>query len=136
MYWLVIWLQKYISEIPFLALSAVHPSESIFYIPFCHKDFCIIVSLCKGMDNPAEAITDLVYRPPGAVFVVVALTTSLTPPCFNLIRNERSRIDRKAFDLCGIAAIGEIFYSLGGLSFMVSHSMTLAWFVHTFSLIS
>jgi hypothetical protein len=41
-------------------------------------------------------------------------------------------MERKAFDLCGIAAIGDIFSSFGGLSLMVSQSTNLAWFVRTF----
>ncbi len=64
--------------------------------------------------------------PPGAVLVVVLFTASLKPPFFSRKRNERSRIDQKALDLCGIAAMGEIFSFAGGLSLILFHSTTRA----------
>ena len=44
-----------------------------------------------------------------------------------------SQTKQQALDLCGIAAIGDIFNSLGGLSFIDSQSTILACFVQTFS---
>jgi hypothetical protein len=41
-------------------------------------------------------------------------------------------MDRNAFDLCGIAANGKIFSSLGGLSLMLSQLTIRAWPNHTF----
>ncbi len=74
--------------------------------------------------------------PPGAVFVVVSLTANRMPPFCSFSLNERSSVNQKALNLCGIAAIGDIFNSVGGLPLMVSHATTLAWFVLTYSLIS
>ncbi len=67
--------------------------------------------------------------PPGAIF-------SGNPPLQSLRQNDRSSMDKNAFNLCRIAAMGDIFSSGGGLSLMVSHSITRAWFVLIFSLIS
>jgi hypothetical protein len=46
--------------------------------------------------------------PFGAVLTVVSFTDGRMPPFFNHRLNDRSRIDRKPLDLCGMAAIGEI----------------------------
>ncbi len=74
--------------------------------------------------------------PPGAIFFMVSFTASLNLPLFSRSRKERSRIDRYAFDLCGIAVMGEIISSVGGLLLILSHSTTRACLVRTFSLIS
>jgi hypothetical protein len=60
--------------------------------------------------------------PFGAVFVVVSFTAALTPLFSKRKRKDRSRIERYAFDLCGIAAMGESFSCGGGLSFMSFHA--------------
>jgi hypothetical protein len=66
----------------------------------------------------------------------VSFTASRNPLLWSLSQNDRSSMDQNAFDLCGIAAMGDIFSSGGGLSLMVTHSITHAWFVLIFSLIS
>jgi hypothetical protein len=45
-------------------------------------------------------------------------------------------MDQNAFDLCGIAAIGETFSWDGGFLFMSSHNTSLAWPAFTFSTLS
>jgi hypothetical protein len=74
--------------------------------------------------------------PAGAIFSVVLLMEARTPTFLRRSRKDRSRIERKSLDLCGIAAIGEIFSSLGGLSLMSSHRTSRACFMHTFSIAS
>ncbi len=64
--------------------------------------------------------------PSGAVFLVVSLTAERTPLIARRKQNDKSKMEQKAFDLCGIAAIGNIFISFGGLSLMVSQSTNLA----------
>ena len=71
--------------------------------------------------------------PPGAVFVVESFTDGNVVPSRNRREKDRSRIDLKAFDLCGIAAIGETFICCGGLSLILSHSTIIACPVATFS---
>ncbi len=71
--------------------------------------------------------------PAEAVFLVVSFTDSRTPPFLRHRQNDKSKIDQKSFDLCGIAAIGDIFRSFGGLSLMESHCTKHAWFICTFS---
>ncbi len=66
-------------------------------------------------------------------FSVVSLPDASTPPFFSLGRKDKSRIEQNAFDLCGIATIGEIFNSLGGLSLISSHGTMRARLVRTFS---
>ncbi len=66
-------------------------------------------------------------------FSIVSLTDASTPPFFSLSQKDNSRIKQNAFDLCGIAAIGEISNSLGGLSLILSHATMRAWLVCTFS---
>ncbi len=68
----------------------------------------------------------------GAVILVVLLTAERTPLFARHKQNDKSKMEQKALDLCGIAAIGDIFSSFGGLSLMVSQSTNLAWFVCTF----
>ena len=67
---------------------------------------------------------------------VVSLTAAKTPPFFSRKQKERSKIDLKALDLCGLAEISEIFSCAGGFSFMSSHWTRRAWCVRSFSLIS
>jgi hypothetical protein len=74
--------------------------------------------------------------PLGTLFSVVSFTATRMPPLASRNRNDRSRIDRKAFDLCGIAAIGDILSLCGGLSFILSHTKRRACFVQIFSVIS
>jgi hypothetical protein len=74
--------------------------------------------------------------PAGAVFSVVSLTEARTPQFVRQRRKDRSRIEQKSLYLCGIAAIGEIFSSLGGLSLMSSHCTRRACFMRTFSIAS
>jgi hypothetical protein len=55
-------LREYVQEVPLLAFYAVHPPETVLYIPFRREYFCICISLCEGMDDPAKAVPDLVDR--------------------------------------------------------------------------
>ena len=71
--------------------------------------------------------------PACAVFSVFLLTDARTPPFCSRRRKDKSRIDQNSFDLCGIAAIGDILSSGGGLSFILSQSTRRACFVCTFS---
>jgi hypothetical protein len=72
---------------------------------------------------------------PSAVFSVVSFTASQNLPLRSLSQKDRSSIDQNAFDLCGIAAMGDIFSS-GGVSLMVSYLITRAWSILIFSLVS
>ena len=74
--------------------------------------------------------------PPSAVFTVVSFTASQKPPFLRQSWNHRLRINQYVFDLWGIAAMGKILNSVGGLFLSASHSTTWACFVRTFSLIS
>jgi hypothetical protein len=47
--------------------------------------------------------------PCGAIFMVVFLTNSMNPPFLSQRQKDRSSMDQNAFDLCGIAAMGNIF---------------------------
>ncbi len=71
--------------------------------------------------------------PAGAVFLVVSLTDARTPPLARQSRNDRSKIERYAFDLCRIAAIREIFSWHGGSSLISSPDTIRPCFVRTFS---
>jgi len=70
------------------------------------------------MNDTSEGMTELINSALGAVFMVVELTDGTIPPCFSRRMNEKSRIEQNCFDFWGIAAIGEIFSSAGGLSLM------------------
>ncbi len=74
--------------------------------------------------------------PLGALLMVVSLTADKTPPFLRHKWKDKSKIDLKAFDLCGIAAIGEILFCGGGLSLILSHAIRHACLVCSFSLIS
>ena len=71
--------------------------------------------------------------PAGAVFSVVLFTEAWIPPFLRRRRKDKSRMDRKSLDLCGMAAIRDILSSFGGLSLMESYSTSRACFVRTFS---
>ena len=68
--------------------------------------------------------------------MVVSLTDGMVVPSSSRRLNERSKIERKAFDLWGIVAIGNIFSSFGGFSLIESHDKILACFNATFSFAS
>jgi hypothetical protein len=74
--------------------------------------------------------------PFGTLLTVVSLTAANTPPFFRRKRKERSKIDRNALDLWGMAAIGDILSCGGGLSLIASQGTRRAWFVRSFSCIS
>ncbi len=71
--------------------------------------------------------------PARAVFSVVLFTDAQTLPFLRYRRRDESKIDQRSFELCRIAAIGNIFSSFGGLSLMESHCTRRAWFFCTFS---
>ncbi len=64
---------------------------------------------------------------------MVSLTDADIPPFVSQSWKERSSIERNAFDLCGMADIGDIFSCSGGLSLMSPHSTIRACLVLTFS---
>ena len=69
----------------------------------------------RDRHSPSWSIT-----PFGALLIVVSLTATKTPPFFSRRQKERSKINLDALDLCGMAAIGDIFNCGGGLSLMSS----------------
>ncbi len=71
--------------------------------------------------------------PPGVVFVVALFTAGSFVPSRKRRENNRLRIDLNAFDLCGIAAIGDTFICGGGLCLIMSQSTIVAWPVATFA---
>ncbi len=71
--------------------------------------------------------------PAGVVFSVVSLTDVHTLPFARHRQNDKSKIEQKSIDLCGIASIGNILSSFGGLSLIESHSTKHACFVCTLS---
>ena len=72
--------------------------------------------------------------PRGEVFSGVSLTNAKREPSCSRKANDRSKIDRNALDLCGMATMGEIFNCGGGLSLMSSYKTILACPDATFSL--
>ena len=68
--------------------------------------------------------------------MVVSLTNNKIPPFLSRNPKDRSRMDRKPRDLCGMAVMGDIFSWLGGLSLMESHSTIQDWPELTFSMAS
>ena len=58
--------------------------------------------------------------------MVVSFTECKIPPFFKRRLKDRSKMERNPLNLCGIAAIGEIFSWLGGLCFIESHSTIFA----------
>jgi hypothetical protein len=70
--------------------------------------------------------------PLGAVFVVESLMAGGFVPSCKRSKNNRSRLDLNAFDLCGIAAIGNTFICGGGSCLIVSQLTIVAWPVATF----
>jgi hypothetical protein len=68
--------------------------------------------------------------------MVVSFTDGMVMLSSSQRLNERSKIERKAFNLWGIAAIGDIFSSFGGFSLIESHDKILACFNATFSFAS
>jgi hypothetical protein len=75
----------------------------------------------RGRHSPIWLIA-----PAGAVFSVVSLTEVRTPLLARRSQKDKSKIERYAFNLCGMAAIGEIFSWHGGSSFMSSHDTICA----------
>ncbi len=88
------------------------------------------------MNYPAEGMFQLVKGSLRSQFNRRAFTESRKPPCFNWKQKERSRMEQKAFDLCGIATMGDIFSCVGGLSFMLFHRTSFAWPAFIFSTLS
>ncbi len=64
---------------------------------------------------------------------IPSLTDANISPFLSRSQKERSSIERKAFDLCRMAAISDIFSCSGGLSLMSPHSTICACLVLTFS---
>ena len=63
---------------PFGAVFRIQSPKPIIYVPFGHKDACVLLCLHKGMNDGSEGIAPL-----GAVFIVVALTDGTILPCFS-----------------------------------------------------
>jgi hypothetical protein len=122
-------LWQYVHKIPFLSLFAIHAN---FNVPFCHEDFGCWVRFRKRVDDLQQALLDLINCTLWCSFSVVLLTDASTSPFLSLSQNERPSIDLKAFDLCRIAVIGNIFNCCGGLSFMSSHITIHACLMQTF----
>jgi hypothetical protein len=129
-------LGKDVAKVPFLTLAAVHPPEAILDVVFCLEYFVIIACLGKRMNNVQQGVTNLSTAPFGPVLTVVSFTDRMVAPSSSRRLNERSKIKRKAFNLWGIAAIGDIFSSFGGFSLIESYDTILACFNATFSLAS
>jgi hypothetical protein len=70
--------------------------------------------------------------PLGAVFVVESFTDGRVVPSRSRSEKDRSNINRNAFNLYGIAVIGETLICVGWLSFISSHSTIVACPMATF----
>jgi hypothetical protein len=68
--------------------------------------------------------------------MVESFIDSSIPPFLRRRLKDRSKIDLNAFDLWGIAAIGEIFSWGGGLSLISSHRTSFACPTLSFSALS
>jgi hypothetical protein len=62
----------------------------------------------------APAFRKVQIAPFGASFSVVSLTDANIPPFLSQTWEERSSMEQNALDLCGMAAIGDIFSCFGG----------------------
>ena len=71
----------------------------------------------------------------GADFMVVSLMKSRLPSV-NAKEKDRSKIEQKHFDLCGTAAIGEVYSCVGRLSLIVFQFMMRACPAATLSCVS
>ena len=49
-----------ICEIVLFAFSAVHPSEAVLDIPFCHKYLVVLLGLGRCMENTAKSMPQLI----------------------------------------------------------------------------
>ncbi len=74
--------------------------------------------------------------PARAVFLVVSFTAASTTSFLRHSQNDNSKMEQNTFDLCGIAAMGEIFSSLGGSCYIESHGTSRACFVLIFLAVS
>ena len=74
--------------------------------------------------------------PAGAVFSLFSFTEGTRPCGISSRDKSNSKMDRKALELCGIAAIGKTFICLGSLSFIWLYQTKRAYFSATFDLAS
>jgi hypothetical protein len=122
---------------PYLKFHSSPAAQSIRQKPslishFAMNIFASLSASANAWMMWAKHLAIWLMAPAGAVFLVVLLTAEQTLLFARHKRNDKSKMEQKAFNLCGIAAIGNIFSSFGGLSLMVSQSTNLAWFVRTF----
>ena len=107
--------------------------EAVFDIPLGHEDFASLSASENAWMICERQLPIWSIALAGTVSQGLLLTDACTPPLVRCSRKDKSRIDQYAFDVCGIAVMGEIFSSLGGLSLMESHTMSRAWSILTFS---
>jgi hypothetical protein len=90
-------------------------------------------ALAKSWMMQLKACPSWSRAPFGAILIVVSFTKRRMPPLLSHSLKERSEINLRLLDLWGIAAIGEIFSRLGGLSLIEFQSTTVAWPTATLS---
>ncbi len=101
------------------------------------KPILDIILVCSSTSAKAwmillRAWPSLSRAPCGAIFMVVLLTNLMILPFLSQRQKDRSSMDQNAFELYGIAAIGDIFNWGSGFSLMSPQKNSLAWPALTF----
>jgi hypothetical protein len=47
----LLWEWEYAGKVPLFLCCTIHLPETEIYVPFCHKYFCIVVCLCKCVND-------------------------------------------------------------------------------------
>ncbi len=115
-----------------MAEPYIQQPETILNIPFAMKILSFLSASVNACMICCREWPSWFIAPLGAVFVLELFMDGRVVPLHSRSKKDRSNIDRNAFNLCGIAAIGETFICIGGLLFILSHSTIVACPMATF----